>query len=219
MAGILTPGQRKRKQFNIALRILVTVYVVGIAGLLSPYKESFLRFTPINLLLTAAIMLWFHGGWSRRFSAFAAIVIFLGYLVEVIGVKTGLIFGDYVYGTHLGGKVWDVPPVIGVNWLLLVYAIGCVVGRFQVKTPLVKAVISACFITVLDFIIEPVAIKLDFWHWTAGTVPVQNYAGWLLVSFIFFYSFFRLRLQDLNPMAPIVALLQVVFFGILYILL
>jgi len=219
MAGNLTPGQRKRKQFNIALRILVTIYVVGIAGLLSPFRESFLKLTPINLLITAGIMFWFHGGWSRRFSAFAAFTFLFGYLIEVVGVKTGLIFGDYIYGTHLGGKLLDVPPVIGVNWLLLVYAIGCVVGRLQVKKPSIQAVISAGSITILDLLIEQVAIKLDFWQWTSGTVPVQNYAGWLLVSFIFSYIFFKLRLQDLNPMAPIVALLQVIFFGVLYIFL
>jgi putative membrane protein len=35
---------------------------------------------------------------------------------------------------------------------------------------------------LLDFMIEPVAIRLDFWHWQSGIIPLQNYLMWFLVA-------------------------------------
>jgi putative membrane protein len=35
---------------------------------------------------------------------------------------------------------------------------------------------------LLDLMIEPVAIRLDFWHWQGGSIPIQNYIMWFLVA-------------------------------------
>ena len=45
--------------------------------------------------------------------------MFLGFGVEVIGVETGLLFGDYEYGSGLGPKVLKVPMLMGVLWWIL----------------------------------------------------------------------------------------------------
>ena len=48
----------------------------------------------------------------------------IGFLVEVIGVNYGIIFGNYTYGKVLGFKVLNVPLMIGVNWFFLSIACG-----------------------------------------------------------------------------------------------
>ena len=51
---------------------------------------------------------------------------------------------------------------------------------------------SSIFMVGLDFLIEPVAISLDFWSWQGGQIPLQNYIMWFLISLvmhsIIFYS-------------------------------
>ena len=37
---------------------------------------------------------------------------------------------------------------------------------------------------LLDLMIEPVAIRLDFWHWQAEVIPLQNYLMWFLVALL-----------------------------------
>ena len=43
---------------------------------------------------------------------------------EILGVNYGLIFGDYIYLDNLGYKVFGVPVIIGVNWIILTYISG-----------------------------------------------------------------------------------------------
>ena len=38
---------------------------------------------------------------------------------EIVGVKFGIIFGDYKYGYALGYKIFEVPILIGANWAIL----------------------------------------------------------------------------------------------------
>ena len=38
---------------------------------------------------------------------------------EILGVKFGIIFGDYEYGNALGYKIFEVPLLIGANWAIL----------------------------------------------------------------------------------------------------
>jgi putative membrane protein len=36
-----------------------------------------------------------------------------------------------------------------------------------------------------DLLLEPVAIKLDFWNWQGGAIPLQNYVAWYVISVVF----------------------------------
>ena len=51
----------------------------------------------------------------------------IGFIFEIIGVKTGLIFGHYKYCNGLGTKVFDVPLIISLNWALPI-SIGINIG-------------------------------------------------------------------------------------------
>ena len=205
-----------RPHFSIA--ILVILYVVGIVGLGSSSREWFLAATPLTLVISAGLLLANHLEWNRWAVSAVATAAIVGFLVEVVGVQTGLIFGEYAYGATLGAKLWAVPLVIGLNWLLLTYTTGALTARLRLPKVL-QAALAAAAMTALDVLIEPIAMAFDFWQWSGGVVPMQNYIAWFLVSFALLLLFQYLRFDKRNPLAAPVLALQVLFFGILNLML
>ncbi len=198
--------------------VLAINHAVGIAGFMHPeFRELFQQLTPLNLLFTAAVLFFFHQPWSAKFIAYITAVGLAGYGVEVLGVHTGVIFGEYQYGATLGPKVFDVPLMIGVNWMVLVYATGVVVGSF-VKQPILRAALAASLMVLLDVFMEPFAIASDMWSWAENTIPVQNYIAWWIISFILLLPLSYFFQKAKNPLAAPVYLIQLFFFLLLWIL-
>jgi uncharacterized membrane protein len=133
----------------------------------------------------------------------------------VLGVHTGLIFGSYQYGPTLGLQLWQVPLLIGLNWLMLVYTTGHLLDLLRLPW-LLKALLAAALMVGLDFFIEPVAVAFDFWSWQGGAIPVSNYAGWFGLSLLLQIYYQRAGFRKGNPVAPFVYLVQVLFFVGLY---
>lgn len=38
--------------------------------------------------------------------------------------------------------------------------------------------------TAIDFIMEPVAIRHQFWRWNSGQIPLFNYVSWFSVALL-----------------------------------
>jgi uncharacterized membrane protein len=205
--------------FGAALGVLIIFHAVGFWGLLfSGDPEKFQRLTPMNLLLTNFLLFSFHRNWNASFVLFAVVVATVGFMSEVVGVHTGLLFGDYAYGASLGAKVWDVPLLIGLNWLMLVYTTGHLVNLTRLHW-LAKALLGALLMVLLDFFLEPVAVAFDFWSWQGGAIPWSNYAGWLGVALLLHVYFQWAPIYKHNQLAPYVYLVQVIFFVSLWTLL
>lgn len=206
----------ENRKIVIAVFILIVFHVVGFYGLIySNYQPYFLALVPFNLLLTNVILFLFHRSFSRPFFIFAGVVFAVGFLAEVLGIHTGLLFGHYQYGAALGFKLWEVPLIIGLNWLMLVYTAGHVANYFKRAPDWVKAALAATLMVTLDYLIEPVAIHLDFWRWQGGQIPRSNYVGWLGVAIALQLYFQRSAFLKNNPLAPFVFFLQLVFFAAL----
>lgn len=203
---------------HASVAILVILYVVGIVGLGSVNRDWFLAATPLTLVISAGLLLLNHGEWNRAAVLAVSVAALVGFLVEVVGVKTGVIFGEYAYGATLGAKLWAVPLVIGLNWLLLTYTTGALAARLRLPR-IVQAALAAVAMTALDLLIEPIAMALDFWQWSGGIVPLQNYIAWFVVSFALLLLFQYLRFDKRNPVAAPILALQVLFFGILNLML
>lgn len=201
--------------------LLMAMYIVGIIGMTLPIRDSFALLTPLNLTLSLALVLRHHAHWTPRFIVTIIVCAIAGYASEVIGVHTGLIFGDYHYGSTLGLQWLEVPLILTINWLMLLYCAAMVINHFWHHFhPVLKAALSAMLMVALDVLIEPVAMKLDFWMWAGGHIPLQNFAGWfviaLLLQLLLQYSMPR---DTRNHMAVLLFGLQILFFGALNILL
>ena len=194
---------------------LVITHAAGVIGLLIPVSRPWFQWaTPLHLLLTIALLLYFHRDWRIYFQVFVASVMLTGYWIEVLGVHTSLIFGTYAYDTTLGVKVLEVPLMISINWLLLTYVCGATCHRLSIGK-LYKIGLAAVMMVGLDYLIEPVAIAYDFWHWAHPTPPLHNYVGWLFTALLVQSFFFALPFGKDNPLATPLLVIQLLFFGLL----
>ena len=111
-----------KKYYHLSLTVLIIVFLVGLIGLNTPYQEQITALTPYSLLLTTVLILLNHREWNRYFVVYFLFCVISGFLVELIGIETRMIFGDYSFGQKLGYKVYAVPIVIGLNWFIMVYS-------------------------------------------------------------------------------------------------
>ena len=206
----------KRYALPLSVAVLVIFHAVGLWGMaFSNDPAYFQSLTPLNLLLTNALLFGFHRRWNRTFILFALTVFAVGFVVEAVGVHTGLLFGSYSYGSALGYKLWRVPLLIGLNWLMLVYITGTLADRLRINQVL-KAVVAAALMVLLDFFLEPVAETFDFWSWQEGAIPVFNYITWFAVAFVLQLYFQKSAVYRKNKLAIFVYVVQLFFFVALY---
>jgi uncharacterized membrane protein len=200
---------------DYSIHLLIVMHLVGIAGLLSPVQEYFRLLTPFNLMVSAFLLWIHHNDRSRKFLVFALVVFVLGFVVEVAGVNTGLIFGEYRYGVSLGPKVFGVPVIIGLNWLLIIYCVASLIDT--IKIPVwSKVFLGSLLAVMMDMLIEPVAIRYDFWKWNTIAVPMQNYFGWFVTSMVMFSAYYLLKVKADNRLALGYYFIQLFFFLTLY---
>lgn len=172
-----------QKISTISIFILWLFYGSAIIGIVLGYLSWFLPYTPFTLLLCFLLIVWNTKTITHRDAVFLFIPICIGTLAEIIGVRYTFLFGSYQYGANLGWKFLDIPWVIGVNWLLLVYA-SSGIGKFLFSNRIVSIVFSSFLMVGLDYWMEKAAPLLDYWSFHSETVPLQNYIGWFLVSLL-----------------------------------
>ncbi len=207
-------GEPRFSRLLIGRILIVAIYLVGVIGLSLPeYQELFLKLTPAQLLLTLFLVLFYHKGWNDAFPIYAAAAFWIGFGSELIGIHTGYLYGDYVYGKALGPKLWEVPIVIGVNWFLLSYLTGTVFHK--IPNDYYAAFLGASAMTALDYIMEPVATVLDFWVWKFDIIPPANYAGWFGVSFLIHLIYRKANFEKTNSIAAFLLMAMILFFTIL----
>ncbi|MCF8219630.1 MAG: carotenoid biosynthesis protein [Bacteroidales bacterium] len=193
----------------------IIIYLVGLVGLSLPgYRELFQELTPANLLLAAVILFSFHKNRNIRHIIAFVLVFVLGFMVELAGVHTGLVFGSYHYGETLGPKLMDTPLIIGVNWLMLVYMVFAITQKMNMNF-FTQVIAGAFMLLMYDLVLEPVAIQLDFWSWGGTGIPVQNYLAWLLISALFIGIWRAMKVKTENTIALGLFIIQFSFFLIL----
>jgi putative membrane protein len=167
---------------------------VGLMGHLIPFTREWMKvITPFFLLLVAGFLFYLCYRKNQLSFVLWFLVVFTNtFALEVIGVKTGLIFGSYYYGETLGLKILAVPLVIGFNWVFIISgALALAIKYF--KNLILQVIFTAILVVAFDFILEPVAIYLDYWQWQDNIIPLRNYAGWFVITLInaFTYRLFR----------------------------
>jgi len=199
------------KQLFFSTVFLVAVHLAGVIGLNTPITASyFTTLVPFSLLTTFSLILFYQFKATNDNFATWILVVLGGYLIEVLGVHTGMIFGKYQYGETLGWKVAAVPVIIGFNWGILLLGAASFVSKIQSR--LTRIVLVSLLMTTIDFLIEPVAIAFDFWSWSATVVPVLNYIGWFYSSALLYFLFDSLSPKYHNELAANTFIIQVCFF-------
>jgi len=193
---------------------LILVYVSGTIGMV--LKPSFfLPYTPFTLVYTVFVFIIFQPIKNYKYVISFAVIALIGFLSEVIGVKTDWVFGQYHYGNSLGFKLLNVPIIISLNWALLVNASILIASKFS-KHKLLLPLISATIATSLDFLMEQVAPNLNFWYFKGGFAGLHNYIGWFIICFTTTYFLSKHLIKGDKKIATTIIALQVLFFGVIY---
>jgi len=182
--------------------LLILIHLIGFLGINSNYRLFFLSLSSINLLISAFIIFFNEKIPYRLYLS----LYFIFYGVEWLGVYSGWPFGTYFYADTLGVKIFQIPLIIGVNWLLLLHASQETITKFLesfslkifkeinksqiskntisgIPQAILKASLVAALMLLIDYLIEPHAAELDYWHWFNDTIPLSNYLAWLIISF------------------------------------
>lgn len=192
------------------------MYLAGFLGLqINETRELFKYLTSINLWVSLFLLLVYHNQWNKKAILVFAIIGLVSFFIEVLGVATGKIFGEYSYGQTLGYKLFNTPISIGANWLILSYCTCYFCNKILFKNKnyaIFIALFSSVIMVAIDYLIEPVAIKFDFWAWQNVDVPLQNYLGWFLVSIPLNLFLIKSKVLVENKLALLMLTLQVCFF-------
>ena len=165
--------------------LLIAVHLVGGLGF-AAIPDLFVRLVPLHLLFCLAVWLVNQPQWRVSLALWIAACGLFGFLAEVLGVKTSLIFGSYRYGPTLGPALWEVPLMMAVNWSLLTSIMADLSAEWREARgwgPLRGALAGALALVALDLFLEPFAVRYDLWTWEGERVPFRNYIGWGVISF------------------------------------
>ncbi len=208
---------KKKITTRVAGYLFVVYYLVGFIGLSLPgTRDLFTRLMPLSLLLSTAVLLLFHRHWRSTDVLVFIVIAITGYLIEVVGVLTGHVFGAYWYGNALGMQIFNTPLIIGVNWMMLAYCTYAIMESTRLFWP-VKAIAAAILMVAYDVVMEPVAMRLDMWnwetwHWEYLLAPIQNYQAWFIISLVFLTAMHLSRIRTGNRVAPWLFGVQFIFF-------
>ncbi|TMQ89927.1 carotenoid biosynthesis protein [Actinomadura soli] len=141
----------------------------------------------LSLAASAVAFLAARCGLRRAGGAFLAVAT-AGYAAEWVGVRTGVPFGEYSYTSVLKPQVGGVPVVVAVAWGGMGLAAHAVATVLAPKRRGWRWALGAVALTAWDLFLDPQMLRLGLWTWADGGtyrgVPLSNFAGWLLVSFL-----------------------------------
>lgn len=222
----------KFSKSRIATLLALFFHAVGLTGILVFESDFIINATAYNLLVSFALLLWTQQHKNFAFYSIVTAIVLLGFLFEIIGVNTGLIFGDYHYGDVLGYKWKAVPFIIGINWFIIIYCCGISTHTLLMRitgylapsgagpSKYLKTISlitdGATIATIFDWLMEPVAVKLGFWQWGGdGSIPWYNYFCWFIASMLLLGIFQMAKFKKRNKFAVNLLLIQFMFFMIL----
>ncbi|MEJ2615162.1 MAG: carotenoid biosynthesis protein [Ignavibacteriaceae bacterium] len=194
----------RQKDLKI-LYAVIFIYLYFFAGIIwhswSLTKGLMLQITPYGLLFASILVLYpYIKEKNKKLLIWIIITYIITFILEIIGVKTGIIFGEYSYGFVLGPKIFDVPFIIGLNWVVVILG-AIIISKLFFKNFLLSALIAGLLAVIFDLALEPVAFKLGYWFWQWNIIPLQNYIAWFVISFLSAVFFNRLNVE-LNSTLP-----------------
>lgn len=191
---------------------LVRFYSVGLVLYMLPFTRAFfITLIPFSLLLVVGLLFYFHSQWNAPTLLFFLFIGAASFGLEMAGTATGEIFGAYQYERGLGIQFRRTPLIIGLNWILLVYASRSLAEGISAR-PLVRILVASLLMVAYDVVLEWVAPAMQMWRFDTGYPPMRNFVAWLLASLVFQTLYEYLPVGSPTPLAGTVWKIQVVFF-------
>ena len=200
---------------KVSVFVIWLFHVCGMIGISYGNKDLFLSFTPVNLIISFFLLFVNQIQITQRELLSVFTIFLIGMICEILGVNYGYIFGDYVYLDNLGTKVFGVPILIGINWIILTFITGSISSYIFKKNLKFSILSGAIFMILLDLIIEPVAPLLGFWIFDLPSVPLQNYVGWFLIGLATQFIYQKFVVNKEIPFSFNLLLANIVFFSFL----
>jgi uncharacterized membrane protein len=207
---IRKPEYSLRGSGLIALLAVYLALVIGFAWNPTPFAQVLAAIGIMLALVHAALT---YG--TRHALALFAICVGITFLIENIGISTGLPFGHYHFEVDADlPHVGLVPLVVGPLWFGMGYFSWIVAGailnggrRGPIRRYDLFAVpaVAVFVMTQWDLVMEaPYSTIANAWIWHDGGayfgVPFLNFVGWLVTSWLFYAAFaiYLFRQQDLR---------------------
>lgn len=209
-------GLSNNKEFlRLSIFFLWLINISGFFGITSDQSEFFLSTTPYVLSLTLLLLLINHDLSDNKSKIGLILIFFLGLIVEILGVNYGFFFGEYSYGANFGPKIYQVPYVIGFNWVLLIIATGSLSHKLIKGKEIYKILFASSLMVLIDLLMELSAPKLDYWEFVISPVPFSNYLWWFIFSICFQYIFFKTVKSKEYNLSSNILVIQFLFFAML----
>ncbi len=216
--GIATGAQSGASRISGRRASIFVILVASIAAVEVGFSWNPDVFGQATAILSVVVVLA-HGrlayGWTNTL-AFLLIALTVSLGLENIGTATGLPFGRYHFVVTAGlPSVGLIPLIVGFLWATMGYFSWHVAAvlldgadaRLQARGNVVALPLIAAFVmTQWDFVMDRGNSTLaGAWVWHDGGadfgVPLLNYAGWFVTSWIFFqlYALFLARRPVVAP--------------------
>lgn len=202
---------------SFSIFIVWLLNISGFFGILSDQKDFFLSSSPYVLTVTLFLLI-LNNSIDKKLLTRLFFIFLLGLSVEIIGVNYSFFFGEYKYGDNLGIKIFNVPIVIGINWVLLIILTGNFADRIFPKSIIRKVVFGSVMMILLDLLIEISAPKLGYWEFDLNPVPLSNYFWWFIFS-ILFHLIYQSNNNKEFLVSTNILVIHFLFFGLLAIFL
>ena len=226
----------KTKSFDWYLNLLFLLcYVFGGVlftqdfsfNIMKSLSEVFLYFCFLGFLFAIYFSYKLQNKFNYKvFTLWIFVTFFITLSLEIIGSSTGLIFGNYKYGDTLKLQIFNTPLIIGFNWIIIILSTTTIASRIIEKFKFLTetksytkyffvASLAGLLATFFDFILEPVAVYLNFWVWTSSDpyqIPLQNYIAWFAITFVFSYFYLLLNLKINSRFIQNIFWMQLIFF-------
>jgi len=170
-------------------------------------------------VVPAALFALAHGrqlfGW-RGILMFFGLSLAVATLFESLSLRTGFPFGNYHFTALMGPKLFDLPILLALAyvgmgylaWIVASAILGCWNQSPAGKNIFLLPLVASILMTSWDVVMDPVWADLDHgWVWHNGGpyfgVPISNYVGWLLNTYVFYQLFAWFMRKVVPSRAPV----------------
>ncbi len=180
----------ENNRFTIAVTfplVGVALLIAGREGLLPPeLAMNPYLLVAANLVMVSPLVAGLAPLVDRRVLAGLGLLALFTWGIELVGVRTGLPYGEFAYQTALGPMLFDLVPLALPVFYFPILLNSYLLALLFLRTPSLprRFGLTLALVVTLDLVLDPGAVALGFWAWAEPGayygVPAINYLGWVL---------------------------------------